>query len=204
MMPHVSNRKGPEVISKSDWVTYTVETTDNNDKTFVTAYASDTMRDELAIYNAAPVWKKQAADAAAQQAAQEKAGAARQQAANTPDTATPCDQASILDQKKLSNVVTVAPGICVAYLAEISSYGNHFSKLDYKMTLDGAKVTGDPTQWQSELYSDQALTADQQAALDRVNYWAEKNKPHVEPRRVRQQIKCPPGADATAKCYGGF
>jgi hypothetical protein len=172
-----------ESITGKDWINYSVESTDNNDNTYVELHISGDMANDLNNIKVGlqmqAIGKKMQADnarrAAEQKALQEKAAveqaeanAKKEQAASTIDTNAACDDPKAPLSGDLSNVVTVSAGVCAAYFLDVQQHGNNvnvrrFKERDYKFTMDGVKVIGE--QEADQPFPHQVITDGQQRTI---------------------------------------
>lgn len=157
----MSNRANPisdeESVGEDEWIHYTVEKTDENDKTYVTIFLPPSLQQSVNLIKTMTVAKELARKAAAQEEAE-----------NTIDTSASCDDRRAMEwikstdryESKVTNVVTTSPGVCVAYLVSHHGVGPYFRKLPYTITLGsikGSTVSVPRDGWQDSPYPEQTV-----------------------------------------------
>jgi hypothetical protein len=167
ILADLSNKANPPgldanaTITDDDWINYTVEKTDNNDKTYVTIFISPSLKEELRnarnnveLEKLEKEYEENKKEAAAKAVEEEKTS-------NTIDTSASCtsDERAVGFLKEnargynVTNIVTISPGVCVAYLAyeipaalkyTIDAGATLYNKLPYTIMMHGVKSTVNP------------------------------------------------------------
>jgi hypothetical protein len=185
-----------EQSDDTDWITYSVQKTDNNDKLYVDLYLTAQMKEGLEGIKAAVALKEWAKKADAEAAAQKAAADAKEKAAHTIDTSASCDglKAGINKQTAINNfpqlslaatdVSTISPGVCSVYMARSrrqivglppyhSVYVYSFSQTTYNMTLGGPKIAKED-QWLSNPLDGQSVPEGMQHDSN-TGYFSDEN-----------------------------
>lgn len=205
--PHKTNCKiSPSITKKSDqdktlkgqdlgdddWITYSVEVTDNSDAIFVSAHWSASLNQSLENMKAGIEMLRIAKQMQAENAARE----AKEKAANTIDTTASCDslKAGINNQTAISNypqlslaatdVSTISPGVCLVYMVRSRStvvdlppyhsvYVYGFSQVTYNMTFGGEKIAKED-EWLPNPLDGQSVPAGMQHNSN-IGYFSDQN-----------------------------